>query len=292
MIRFEYQRPDTEEACLQLLAQYGGRARLLAGGTDLLVELRADDEKHRDVGVLLDTTRIGTLRFVEEDRDTIHLGPALTHEEIWQDPLLQRYVPFLCQACHTVGSPQIRHSGTIGGSIGTASPASDPLPPLVALGARVTLARQGGHRTVALEELLLGPYRTGRAPEEMITRISFPRPDPAAKTAFVKLGRRKALAISRMNVAVYVSLDGGGVARDVRIVPGSCLPVAARIPPAEEMLRGNRPDAALHEAIGRRVAEEMVAVCGRRWSTPYKEPVIASLVKRALEEATGGTDDA
>lgn len=292
MIRFEYARPASVEACLQLLERYGSRAKLIAGGTDLMVELRADDKKLTDIEVVVDTTHIGALRFVEDDGEQIHLGPGVTHEEIWEHPLLRRYAPFLCEASHTVGSPQIRHTGTIGGSIGTASPASDPLPPLVALGAQVTLARKGTSRTVLLEELLVKPYRTDIAPEELITRISFPKPNPEAGFAFIKLGRRKALAISRMNVAAYVETDASGLVRDVRIVPGSCMPTAVRMTPAEEMLLGKTPSYALHEAIGRKVAEEMVAVTGRRWSTPYKEPVIASLVKRALNEATGVKEDA
>lgn len=292
MIRFEYERPTSVEACLELLDHYGPRAKLIAGGTDLMVELRADDKKLKDIEVVVDTTHIDALSFVEEDGEQIHLGPGVSHEEIWEHPLLRRYAPFLCEASHTVGSPQIRHTGTIGGSIGTASPASDPLPPLVALGAQVTLARKGGSRTVLLETLLVKPYKADIAPEEMITRISFPKPDPEAGFAFIKLGRRKALAISRMNVAAYVALDGDGVARDVRIVPGSCMPTAVRMTPAEEMLVGQKPSYGLHESIGRKVAGEMVAVTGRRWSTPYKEPVIASLVKRALNEATGVKEDA
>lgn len=291
MIRFEYMRPTSIEACLQLLDRYREKARLIAGGTDLMVEMRADDEKHKDIEVVIDTTHIADLKFLEVNEDTINLGPGMTHEEIWEDFTLREYAPFLCEASHTVGSPQIRHSGTIGGSIGTASPASDPVPPLVALGAQVTLSSLAGTRTVSLEELLVKPYKTAIRPEELITCISFPMLNPEAGFAFVKLGRRKALAISRMNVAVYVETGDDGTMTDVRIVPGSCMPTAVRIRPAEEMLLGQVPSYELHESAGKKVAEEMVKVTGRRWSTPYKEPVIAALVKRALNQATGVSED-
>ncbi len=291
MIRFDYRRPTSIEACLELLDLYQDKAKLIAGGTDLMVELRADDEKLEHVNMVIDTTHMAALKFIEVEEDVLHLGPGITHEEIWENPFLQEYAPFLCEACHSVGSPQIRHAGTIGGSIGTASPASDPLPPLVALGATVVLASVNGTREVLLEELLLKPYITDIKANEMILSIDFPLLNPEAGFGFVKLGRRKALAISRMNVATYVELDETGKAVDVRIVPGSCMPTAVRISEAEAMLLGQVPSYELHQAIGEKVAEEMIKVTGRRWSTPYKEPVIASLVKRALNQATGVKDD-
>ena len=117
--------------------------------------------------------------------------------------------------------------------------------------------------------------------------IKFKKLNPEAGFSFVKLGRRKALAIARMNVAAYVETDSNGIVIDVRIVPGSVMPVTLRITEAEKMLLGKIPDYKLHEDIGKKVAEEMITISGRRWSTPYKEPVIASLVKRALNQATG-----
>ena len=287
MIRFDYKRPTSIEACLELLNLYQDKAKLIAGGTDLMVELRADDKKLKGIEVVIDTTHIAELKFIDVEDDMINLGPGITHEEIWENPFIREYAPFLSEACHTVGSPQIRHAGTIGGSIGTASPASDPLPPLVAMGATVVLASVEGIREVLLEELLVKPYVTDIASNELIVGVRFPIMNPDAGFSFVKLGRRKALAISRMNVATYVELDNDGKAVDVRIVPGSCMPTAVRISAAEEMLLGQKPSYALNKAIGEKVAEEMVGVTGRRWSTPYKEPVIASLVKRSLNEATG-----
>ncbi|QRN85599.1 FAD binding domain-containing protein [Clostridia bacterium] len=291
MIRFEYKRPTSIEACLELLDLYGKKAKLIAGGTDLMVEMRDDDKKRLGVEIVIDTTHIAELKFIDVEDDMINLGPGITHEEIWENPFLNEYAPFLCEACHSVGSPQIRHAGTVGGSIGTASPASDPLPPLVALGAFIVLASVNGTREVLLEDLLLKPYVTDIAENELIVSIRIPIMNPEAGYSFVKLGRRKALAISRMNVATYVELDEEGKAVEVRIVPGSCMPTAVRIKSAEEMLLGQKPSYALHKAIGEKVAEEMVSVTGRRWSTPYKEPVIASLVKRSLNEATGVSEN-
>lgn len=287
MIRFDYKKPDSIEDCLDLLDFYKEKARLFAGGTDLMVEFRADDKKLKDVEVVIDISHLAELRFINSAKGSISIGVCTTFAEIIKNSVLLKYAPFFSEACRTVGSPQIRNTGTIGGSIGTASPASDPGPPLVAMDSSLTLLSSEGRREVLLSEFIEGAYRTKIKPNELIFSINFKMLNPDAGFSFVKLGRRKALSIARMNVAAYVETDENGTVVDVRIVPGSCMPVTIRITEAENMLLGKTPDYDLHEAIGKKVSEKMVGVSGRRWSTPYKEPVIASLVKRALNKATG-----
>ena len=287
MIRFDYKKPASIEACLDLLNYYQGKAKLFAGGTDLMVEFRAEDEKLKDIEVVIDISCIAELKFIESAGEYIRIGSCTTFAEISENPILRKYAPFFCEAGKSVGSPQIRNTGTIGGSIGTASPASDPGPPLVAMDSSLTILSSEGKRDVLLSEFIEGAYRTNIRPNELIVSIHFKKLNPEAGFSFVKLGRRKALAIARMNVAVYVETDKNGIVIDVRIVPGSCMPVTKRITEAEHMFLGQIPDYELHEAIGKKVSETMVGVTGKRWSTPYKEPVIASLVKRALNQATG-----
>jgi len=287
MIRFDYKKPDSIETCLDLLNYYQEKAKLFAGGTDLMVEFRADDKKLKDVEVVIDISCIAELKFIESDDEYIRIGSCTTFAEIIKNPVLKKYAPFFSEACGTVGSPQIRNTGTIGGSIGTASPASDPGPPLVAMDSSLTLLSSEGKREVLISEFMEGAYRTIIRPNELIVSINFKMLNPEAGFSFVKLGRRKAMAIARMNVAAYVETGEDGTAIDVRIVPGSCMPVTIRTSEAENMLLGKKPDYELHAAIGKKVSEKMVEVSGRRWSTPYKEPVIASLVKRALNQATG-----
>lgn len=287
MIRFDYIKPASLEKCLELLTHYMGKAQLFAGGTDLMVEFRADDKKLKDVEVVLDISNLSELKIIKSDEESITIGAAATFSEIIDNRVLEKYAPFFIEACKTVGSPQIRNTGTIGGSIGTASPASDPGPPLVAMDSVLTLLSSDGEREVLLSEFMEGAYRTIIKPNEIMTSVKFKKLTPEAGFSFVKLGRRKALAIARMNVAAYVETGKDGTVLDVRIVPGSCMPITIRIQEAEKMLLGKKPDYDLHEAIGKKVSEKMVQVSGRRWSTPYKEPVIASLVKRALNQATG-----
>lgn len=287
MIRFDYKKPESLQDCLDLLNLYQEKARLFAGGTDLMVEFRADDKKLKDVEVVLDISNLSELKFIESDKETITIGASSTFADIIKNSVLTQYAPFFTEACRTVGSPQIRNTGTIGGSIGTASPASDPGPALVAMDSVLTLVSSNGKREVLLSKFMEGAYRTIIKPNEVMVSIKFKKLNHEAGFSFVKLGRRKALAIARMNVAAYVETAEDGTVKDVRIVPGSVMPVTLRITEAEKMLLGKIPDYDLHEAIGRKVSEEMIKISGRRWSTPYKEPVIASLVKRALNQATG-----
>ena len=287
MIRFNYKKPASLAECIELLNHYQGNARLFAGGTDLMVEFRADDNKLKEVEVVLDISNLSELKVIKLDEDIISVGSGATFTEIIENPVLNKYAPFFVEACKTVGSPQIRNTGTIGGSIGTASPASDPGPPLVAMDSILTLLSSEGEREVLLSEFIKGAYRTIIKPNELILSIKFKVLNQSAGFSFVKLGRRKALAIARMNVAAYVETGEDGTTTDVRIVPGSATPITIRITEAENMLLGKTPSYELHEAVGKKVSEKMIEITGTRWSTPYKEPVIASLVKRALNQATG-----
>jgi CO/xanthine dehydrogenase FAD-binding subunit len=287
MIRFDYKKPASLAECLDLLNHYQGKARLFAGGTDLMVEFRGDDEKLKDVEVVIDISDLSELKIIKLQEDKISLGACATFTEIIENSELNKYAPFFVEACRTVGSPQIRNTGTIGGSIGTASPASDPGPPLVAMNSILTLLSIEGEREILLSEFVQGAYKTQLKSNEIIVSINFKLLNPEAGFSFVKLGRRKALAIARMNVAAYVETNKDGTVQDVRIVPGSATPITIRIKEAENMLLGKTPSYNLHESIGKKVSEKMVEITGTRWSTPYKEPVIASLVKRALNEATG-----
>lgn len=275
----EFRQARTVDEAVELLSRPGMRA--LAGGTDLMVQLREDDPKAAGVEGVVDLSRLTELKGIETRGDTVWIGALVSHARAAEDPVLHRWAPFLAEACRSVGAPQIRNRGTLGGSLCNASPAADPIPPLVALGAELTLVSRQGTRTVAVADFLDRPYRPSRQPDELLTGIRIPC-IPGARTAFVKLGRRRALAIARMNVAVLAVVASGRVAQ-LAIAPGAVFPKAMRVGPAEEILVGQQPSQALIQQAADRVAAEMVAATGRRWSTPYKEPVIATLCRRALE---------
>src|ERR1019366_3654989 len=207
---------------------------------------------------------------------------------LMRSELVQKFAPLLRSAASSIGSPQIRDRGTVGGNVMNAAACADTVPPLIALGATVTLQSKAGCREMPLADLFVKPYQTKATPDELLTAIRFPKLPSIACNAFIKLGRRNALAISRMSVAAVLQIGRDGRIVEARIVPGAAFPTWKRVSEAEQMLLGEKPAAKLFAAAGQKVSEEMIKATGRRWSTEYKEPVLAVLVRRALEQCVVG----
>ena len=273
------------DAC-EVLSEHGAEARVLAGGTDLLIELRRRPQKAPKV--VLDISRIAELGGIAESDGVIRVGPLVTHAELMWSEALRKFAPFLGAAGAAIGSPQVRVRGTVGGNIMNAAACADTVPPLIALGATVTLRSKAGQRDLPLADLFVRPYETKARPDELLTAVRFPKPEPEARSAFIKLGRRNALSISRLSVAAVLQIGQDGRIAAARIVPGAAFPTWKRVPEAEQMLVGEMPGEKLFAAAGQKVSEEMIKATGRRWSTEYKEPVIAVLVRRALQECATG----
>lgn len=291
MLDFTYHRPrDLGEAC-RLLAVYGPAARVLAGGTDLLVALREENRRLAGVNQIIDLADLDNLSYIREDGDELTIGALTTHGEVAASPLVRGYAPLLAEAAGQVGSLQIRNRATIGGNLANASPAADTVPALIALEAVAVLISSQGERRVAAGDLLAGPNRTALAAGEIITALRFSKLPPQAGSAFLKLGRRQALSIARLNIAVILYWDENGRVTAARIVPGATLPVAARVPAAENLLVGSVISEELARRAGEIVGEEMLRLSGRRWSTEYKLPVIAALTRRAILQAAGVKTD-
>lgn len=288
MRSFDFLRASSLEEALSLLAEWGSACRVVAGGTDLLVDLRSDDGRWPQLKVVVDISGLAELKGVRAEGGRIRLGALVTHAQVADHSLLKEEVTFLSQACRTVGSPQIRNRGTIGGNVVNASPAADSLPPLVALGAEAVVASLRGERTVPLEEFLVAPYRCDLAEDELLLAVQFPRPPRGSRSCFLKVGRRRALAIARLSLAVLVTVGDEGQVEDVRLVPGAAFPMPRRARKGEDLLRGARPSPELLARVGEAVAEEMVERSGVRWSTEYKRPVLAGLTRRALAQLLGG----
>src|SRR5512141_2902025 len=197
----EYVNATTIEEVLQVLSERGERARIVAGATDLILELERGVRKGIDT--LIDVTRIPVLdRIVLDEDEVIHLGPLVTHNACVASKLIVERAFPLAQAAWEVGAPQIRNRGTIAGNLITASPANDTITPLMALGASVTLQSVKGTRTVALKDFYTGVRKTVMQPDEMLAEIFFPALKPRQRGTFVKFALRRAQAISLVNVAI------------------------------------------------------------------------------------------
>jgi CO/xanthine dehydrogenase FAD-binding subunit len=280
---FEYIGCESIESAFGALDAYAGEVRILAGGTDLLLDLRRPGGPK----AIVDISRISSLRGITSAGGMVSVGPLTTHSELSRSDVIRQSAGFLAAAAGAVGSPQIRNRGTVGGNIMNAATCADTVPPLVALGAWLTLRSGQAERTIESEGFFERPYKTIAQTNEVLTSIRFAPLPPTARTAFVKLGRRNAVSIARLSVAAVLLRDAQGVITEARIVPGAALPVWKRVREAEAMLIGEKASGPLFAAVGRKVSEVMTGMTGRRWSTEYKEPVLAVLVRRALEECCG-----
>lgn len=289
MQKLSYLKPQTLKEALGYLKEYGEKVKPYAGGTDLMVQLREGSSRLKDVEYLMDVQALPELRGIEVREDSIRIGAMTSHTEVNESEVLRKHVPFLSIASSTVGSTQIRNKGTVGGNICNASPAADTLSPFVALNARLVVVSVDGEREVMVKDAMEKAAKLKLAPHEMVTSILIDRIDDYS-TAFIKLGRRKALAISRMNAAVALKMENGVIAA-ARIAPGCVFSTPDRVEKAEALIVGKAPSAALFEEAGKAVSEEMIARTGIRWSTEYKKPVIEALIQRALCRAAGLPED-
>ena len=285
MRKFTFLTPSSLSEALFLLREHAGRIKPLAGGTDLMVELRDGDDKLESMDYALDLTVLPEFRSITLENGLVSIGAMATHDNVAHSPFVRSAAAMLADASASVGAQQVRNVATIGGNVCNAAVAADTLSPLAALDARVTLLSVSGARELSLFEFILGAGKTALQPDELLTKITFV-PLSGWQSRFVKLGRRKALAISRMNAAVALRFESGCIA-EARLAPGCVFASPRRVAGAEAMLIGQVPTLSLFEACGKAVSDEMVAVTGVRWSTEYKYPALSAIVRRALCEAAG-----
>jgi CO/xanthine dehydrogenase FAD-binding subunit len=278
MMNTGYVRPQTLAEALAFLAENSHKTRIVAGGTDVMVDLRAGTLKTE---YLLDVSRIDALRGIMLTGDGLEVGAAVTLSEIYTSTILETHAPALQKSAFNFASKQIRNMATIGGNVAHCSPCGDTLPALVIHEARAVLASPGGERQVAIEEIASGPYLCALPKNEIITRFIL-KPAKVAFADFQKIGRRKELAVARMSMAYMANKDAGGQVSFLRFSLGACTPTPQRMPQVEAMLVGQVPDTALLWEAGRVLAENVITMAGRRASAVYKEPAIQGLFMRML----------
>ncbi len=281
MIDYEFIKARSLEEALDFLGNYED-VKAIAGGTDLIVDIRKENVRAKGFKYLLDISGLKELEFIKKERDHVVLGALSTHTSLIESPIIDQHFPLLASAAKTIGSPQIRNRGTIGGNINNASPAADLLPPLIALKAQVKLCSARGERTMSLEEFLAGPYKTNRQSDELMTEVHIPLVSEDYLGNFQKIGRRKAMNIARLNLAILLGINNGTIF-DPRVVPGAATAYPMRFRKVEETVSGKGIKDIDPVEIGELASEEMISFTGVRWSTPYKRVALASLVKRALE---------
>jgi len=289
-----YYNANSIEEVLQLLAEGGGRARIIAGGTDLILEI--EREVRTGIETLIDVTRIPNLdHIVLDEDDVIHLGPLVTHSHCVASELIVEKALPLAQAAIEVGAPQIRNRGTIAGNLITASPANDTITPLMALGAKVRLLSQNGERVLSLEELYTGVRQTAMRPDELMVDIFFPAMTENQAGIFIKFGLRRAQAISIVHVSVVLSFDGASdspvderLINKAAITLGAVAPTIIHAGEAEEFLQGRTLDEETREQASRLAVESASPIDDVRSSRDYRREMVRVAVLRGLRAIRKG----
>jgi len=285
-----YYTPENLDKAAEILAEYGAEARVIAGATDLMLELERNVRP--DVNVLVDITRIpGLDKIREDDQGWIHLGPLVTHNHAANSRVLLDKAFTLACACWMVGSPQIRNRGTIAGNLITASPANDTISPLMALDAKVILKSKTGTREVALKEFYKGVRKTVMQPDELLVDIVFPAAGENGRSSFYKLALRRAQAISVVNAAVVLEMEGEKVGK-AAVTLGSVAPTIIHAEEAEAYLAGKELSDEVIEEAGRLSMEASRPIDDVRGSAAYRKQMVKVSVKRILRSIKEGKEKA
>jgi len=285
---YEYLKPTSLKEALELLGRYGEKAKLVAGGTDLMVQWK---KKIISPEYVISLRNVPELSFVTYESD-LKIGSATTHRTLELSPIIREHFPILLDAVSNLGSVQVRNSATIGGNICNAAPSADTAPPLLALDAVAHIAGPQGERTMPIAEFFKGPSRTALASGEIVTHFSIPRPSPNTGMAYWKHTRRKAMDLPILGVAVLLSFgQDGKTCAKARISLGVAAPTPMRARKAEAYLEGKEVDRGALDESGKIAAGEASPRTTIRGSQWYREEMIRVLVRRTglmcIERAKG-----
>ena len=274
--------PQTIDEALTLLQQHQNTIRIIAGGSDIIIQLR-------DGAViterLLNILALKDLRFIVEKDNRIHIGAVTTYSEIIRSEQIKKHAWILLQAAKQIGATQLQNTATIGGNLGNASPAGDTLPPLYALGTIVVTRNQSATREIPVEKFFISYRKIDLKPDELIEEIYFDRLTRNDAGSYLKLGLRKANAISVVDVAVVLRGKRGNSYRDVKVALGAVAPTIVRARACEQALTGKRlTEKSLREAA-RLSLDDASPITDIRGSAEYRRRVLGSLVYQALRKA-------
>ncbi|NLK43832.1 MAG: xanthine dehydrogenase family protein subunit M [Tissierellia bacterium] len=276
-IKKVYNSKSVEEV-IDILGEYGEKAKVIAGGTDIVIAL---NNNAIEPELLIDISKLEELKGIKVDKEFITIGSATTFTEIVESEIIDNNLYGLHKACKMVGSPQIRNKGTIGGNIANGSPAADSVPPLIALGGIVTLKSIEGTREVLLEDYYYNPIKE----KELLLNIKFERPKDNQILTFAKLGLRKALAISRLTLSSFIEFDDNNTISFIRVASGALAKFPMREKELEDYLLGKILEKEIIEGAIEALRNSMDERLKGRSTLPYKRIAISTILREILEEA-------
>ena len=274
----EFITPASLDDALAIKNEHGTEARIIAGGTDLILRMR---DKVLLPSLLIDLRQL-SMDAIEFSDAGLKLGAYVSLSQVIESADIEKNYPTLAAACREFAGPPIRNRGTLGGNIVNASPAADLVPPLIAYDADIVLSSTSGERVLPLMEFFVGPGQSVIEPNEILSEIRLPLMPAHSAATFIKLGQRRSMAISQVNLTTRLSVDDAGVVREARIVLGSVAPVPMRAVKAEELLSGKVLSDELLSEAAKMAREEVAPISDVRASRPYRLEMTEVLVRRAL----------
>lgn len=272
----EYYRPKTLNTALKLLNTKKKNVKILAGGTDIIPGFHIKSKRFIDTETLVDIKEIPQLRKIVEKRNTIEIGSAVTFSEISESTIIQKYLPLLSDAASKIGSTQIRNRATIAGNFVNNAPCADSVPPLLVYDAKIEIQSETKKREISLQKFLIQPYKTALKSGELVTKIIIPKPSEKLKGTFYKLGRRRGVAISRISLAILISIENGYIS-ELRIGSGAVTPIGIRLYELEDYAKGKVAEKETFKELSTMLGQSVLEITGLRWSSVYKLPVLQNL---------------
>ncbi|MCH8800535.1 MAG: xanthine dehydrogenase family protein subunit M [Chloroflexi bacterium] len=282
MIDFEYHAPTSLDEVFGLLDQYGDDARVMAGGTALVIQMK---QRLSQPSHVVGLRRVGGLNSIEKTPEGVRIGALCTQRQVENSPLIGEEFPLLADTFRKVATPRIRNMATIGGGLVNGDPNQDPPPSLIALGASVVMTSKKGDRVVALEDLFIDYYETDVQPGEVLTSVLVPRAPSGSGSVYLKFLPRTADDYGTVSVAAVVSREQNGDCKDIRIVLGSVGVTPIRAKQAEDALRGKPLTDENIRAAAALVKDAVDPLEDFRGSAEYKTDMAEVFARRAVEQA-------
>jgi carbon-monoxide dehydrogenase medium subunit len=283
MNEFDFFSPENITSALRAISPKGLNYKLLAGGTNLIPYIREESARPN---LVIDLSKIQALRYITEEKGLIRIGALTTISDLLDSKIIKNRVPLLWKAAGQFAGPVVRNRATVGGNLADASPAADSAIPLLALQAQVKLRSIKGQRTVRLEDFFTGYRQTVLKPGEILCEISFPIPGRDTKYAYHKMGRRNAMAISVVSVAVLLKMSGKKC-QEAAIALGAVAPTPIRSREAEALLGKHTVDVDLARSCGEAAAQSVTPIDDMRASAEYRRNMCVYWVREAIVEGAG-----
>ena len=281
-----YEAPESLEGAVALLAAANGEARVLAGGTDLLVQMRADVV---DPELIVDIKRIRETRTVTEENGGWRIGAAVTGAELKEQAALKQVWPGIVEAANLIGSTQVQGRATLGGNLCNGSPAADSVPALIAAGAKATLAGPQGKRDLPVEDVMLGPRQLALRKGEIVVSFLLPPRPPRSADAYLRFIPRTEMDIAVVGAGVSLTIDGAGTITAARVSLGAVAPRVLLVAEAAQAIIGSRLDEAAQERLAAAARAACRPIDDKRGTTEFRVDVAGVLARRtaviALERA-------